>query len=107
MATETRTANEAAALRAAAGEVAGRSAYETEVARAVVATLDWLEGATDLAPVTGEPVTPTADTVVRERLRAEDAEQRALRGQVDGTYAGVVGQTLSWWTRRAFTEAPL
>lgn len=107
MATETRSANEAAALRAAAREVAGRSAYEAEVARAVVATLDWLEGATELAPVTGEPVEPTPDAVARERLRAVDVEDRALRSRVDGTYAGCVGQTLSWWLVRPFAEAPL
>lgn len=103
----TRTANEAAAQRAVAREVSGDSPYETEAARAVLATLDWLEGITPMAPVTGGPVEPTADLVTRERLRAEDAEQRALRAGADGTYPGKVGQTLSWWVRRTFTEAPL
>lgn len=104
--------NELAIQRAAAGEPVSPHAdawertREHEKARAVLATLDWLEGRSVLAPVTGDPVVPDADSIDLELTRAEDVEQRALRSGVDGTYPGNVGLTLSWFLKDQFTEAP-
>lgn len=109
---EKRSPNELAIQRAAAGQPvspnaeAWEKAREQEKARAVVATLDWIEGRTALAPVTGEPIDPDDDAVDLELTRAEDAEQRALRSGVDSTYWGNVGLTLSWLLKEQFTEAP-
>lgn len=103
---ETRGSNELAIQRAAANEVTDPDAYEVQKRRAVLATLDWLEGRTALAPVTGDPVEPDEDAIVTERLRAEDVEERALRSGLDGTYPGMCGVVLSWFHRRPFTEAP-
>lgn len=116
---DVRTRNETAGLRAAAAVSLGQGRYGRSVAEAVVATLDWLEGVTATSPWTGDeaPIPAALDRdsddrgrLVTERLRAEDAEQLAIRQGGAGresVYPGVVAQTIQWWLGSSVTEAPL
>lgn len=102
-----RSSSEVDALRAAANLAAGQSPYRATVATAVLVTLDWLAGATEVAPASGGVLEPTPENVQRELVRAEDEEAEARRAGRPSTAAGVVGQTLSWFRCDDYTEPPL
>jgi hypothetical protein len=104
---ETRTPNELAIQRAAARELPSRpDPWEITKARAVLAALDWVEGLTPFAPLSGDAVEPVEDAVVAERRHAESVEELALSRGLDGTFPGQVGVVLSWFHKRPYTEAP-
>jgi hypothetical protein len=103
---ETRTPNEVEAQRAEARERLDHPApYERAKASAVLAAIAWLVDGGP-APITGGEVEPTERAIGLERRRAEDTEALALHKGLDGTFPGVVGVVLSWYHRRAYTEAP-
>lgn len=105
---ETRTPNEVEGQRAEARErLDDPERYERVKARAVLAAIAWLVDGGP-APITGGEVEPTERAIGLERRRAEDAETLALgQGlQEEGWRAGMVGVVLSWYHRRAYTEAP-
>ncbi len=103
-----RTAPEVAALRATATDIVERGStdYRMAVARAVLATLDWIDG-TAGNPASGDPLVADDVGIVREQMRAEDLERALMRAFADGTWPGTVGQTLAWYRCGAFTESPL
>lgn len=102
-----RSEGEVAGLRAAAEIARHQSPYRATVAAAVIATLEWLTGESEVSPARGEVLEPTSAEVAREMLRAVDAEEIARRTGGESTTPGVIGQTLSWWRGEPFTEPPL
>lgn len=102
MTTVVRTQAERDQQRVAAEEALadGRWPYRVALARGFLVTLDWVEGKRELAPVSETPLDPS--WCGRERLRAADAENMALRQGEKETmwWYGAVFQTLGWLTSR-------
>jgi hypothetical protein len=94
---EGRTAPEIAAERVRARtEMDGGTDYSLVEGRAVLATLDWLEGRALVTPITDQAEAAAEDGAVRRELRAAKRLE-AVSPLAERVYPSGVIRALKWW----------
>lgn len=81
--------------------------YLRERCEAVEATCAWLCGERVLSPASEAPMDPDVAGVDTEWMRAADLEREAIEQHQDGTWPGVVAETLRWFVCDPGVDSPV